>query len=486
MRDIFSDAQGQLADVFQNSVERIQHSSASRWLRYGDTCSKTFFDFHRIGIKRALLRELETEEGLVTGQSDLALYITSFYANLYTSDARAPDTAEAQAAYYTSVPAKVTQVMNEKLTKELTIKEVSEAIRALPKGKASGHDGVPMEFFHEFVSVVALTLFLAFAAMLSAGSTSAHINKGMITLIPKLGDRARLNNWRPITLLGSIYKILAKTLARRIQADLTEVIRPNQTGFVEGRSILDNVFMAQESLGWAEESNQDLVLLLLDFEKAFDRIEWGFLFKALDKLGFSPTWVSWVASLYREATSAIKVNGVAGPDFQLARSVRQGCPLAPYLFILATDVLGYMLADPKHGVEGLSLPKGNLIRDQTFADDTTLYLKGTPANMDRAREVLKTFYRASGAKVNWCKSAAIWASRRDKSWEWGEVEGLKWIPKGRSTRCLGVQVGFHLPPEANFVALMLTLKGKLINWSTNKLSLTGRILVSNQVLLASI
>jgi hypothetical protein len=159
-----------------------------------------------------------------------------------------------------------------------------------------------------------------------------------------------------------------------------------------------------------EESDQDLVLLLLDFEKAFDSIKCGFLFKALDKLGFSPTWVSWVASLYREATSAIKVNGVAGPDFQLARSVRQGCPLTPYLFILATDVLGYMLADPKYGVEGLSLPKGGMIRDQTFAYDTALYLKGTPANMDMAQEVLKTFCRASGAKVNWSKSAAIWAN----------------------------------------------------------------------------
>jgi hypothetical protein len=222
-----------------------------------------------------------------------------------------------------------------------------------------------------------------------------------------------------------------------------------------------------------------LVLLLLDFGKAFDRIKWGFLFKALDKLGFSPTWVSWVASLYREATSAIKVNGVAGFDFQLARSIRQGCPLAPYLFILATDVLGYMLAASKHGVEGFSLPKGGMIRDQTFADDTALYLKGTLANMDRAQEVLKTFCRASGAKVNWSKSTAIWASQRDKNWEWGEAEGLKWISKGRGTRYLGIQVGFHLPPEANFAAMMLTLKGKLINWSTNKLSLAGRILVSN-------
>jgi hypothetical protein len=115
---------------------------------------------------------------------------------------------------------------------------------------------------------------------------------------------------------------LAKTLARRVQAALPHIIKPNQTGFVEGRSILDNAFMAQEALEWAEESDQDLVLLLLDFEKAFDRIEWGFLFKALVKLGFNDTWVCWVRSLYQAASSAIKVNGAIGPNFQLTHSVK--------------------------------------------------------------------------------------------------------------------------------------------------------------------
>jgi hypothetical protein len=172
--------------------------------------------------------------------------------------------------------------------------------------------------------------------------------------------------------LGSLYKILAKTLARRLQDP--SVIRPNQTGFVEGRSILDNTFLAQEAQAWAEESNHDLVLLLLDFEKAFDRIEWSFLFEALTKLGFCPKWVSWVSSLYTPALSAIKLNGVVGSAFPLARSVRQGCPLSPYLFILATDVLGHMLDDPRFGINGLTLPSGREIRDQTFADDTTLYL----------------------------------------------------------------------------------------------------------------
>jgi len=179
-----------------------------------------------------------------------------------------------------------------------------------------------MEFFHECAEETAPVLLQAFTAMLGNGRASVEINKGVITLIPKSGDRAKLSNWRPITLLGSTYKVLAKVLAGRIKAALTHIIRTNQTGFVEGRSIIDNTFMAQEALEWAEESEQDLVLLLLDFEKAFDRIEWGFLFSALAKLGFSETWIRWVKTLYLEASSAIKVNGTTGPTFQLARSVR--------------------------------------------------------------------------------------------------------------------------------------------------------------------
>jgi hypothetical protein len=237
------------------------------------------------------MKELETKSGTVSGQHDLAHYVTGFYTRLYTSDANSPGMTAVQERCWQSVPNRVSDDANVDLITNISVEEVAKAIRALPKGKVPGHDRIPMEFFHEFEKEVGPDLHQAFTAMLDEGETSVFINKGLITLIPKNGDHARLNNWRPITLLESIYKILAKLLARRLQAILPSIIRPNQTGFVEGRSILDNVFITQESLNWAEESNQDLVLLLLDFEKAFDRIEWGFLFGALEKLGFRSTWI---------------------------------------------------------------------------------------------------------------------------------------------------------------------------------------------------
>jgi hypothetical protein len=235
-------------------VECNRHLSASNWLRYGDTCSRTFFDFHRAGNKRTLLRELETNGGTVTGQNDLTQYITEYYTRLYSSDAHSPGTKEAQKRCWTNVPAKVSGDINETLTRKLTLSEIHTSINALPKGKAPGNDGLPMEFFNECVEETAPILFQAFTTMLCTGRTSASINKGLITLIPKVGDRAKLNNWRPITLLGSMYKVLAKILAGRVKVALTHIIRPNQMGFVEGRSIIDNTFMAQEALEWAEES----------------------------------------------------------------------------------------------------------------------------------------------------------------------------------------------------------------------------------------
>ncbi len=244
VRGILFDTQGKIAEIFRASVACNRHLTLANWLKYEDTCSKFFFDFHRIGKKKTLMRELETDSGTIMGQQDLTHHVTSFYSRLYTSDANTPSIAKAQVHCWQSVPTKVTGDVNASLTSRLSLEEVRSAICTLSKGKTPGHDGIPMEFFHECEQEVEPDLLQAFTAMLSEGTTSTFINKGVITLIPKVGDRARFNNWRPITLLGSVYKILAKVFAGRLQAALLHIIRPNQIGFVEGRSILDNVFIA--------------------------------------------------------------------------------------------------------------------------------------------------------------------------------------------------------------------------------------------------
>jgi hypothetical protein len=244
IRDILSRAQGHLTDSLQEQVVRNHQLSAATWFRYGDTCSKRFFDFHRIGRKRTLLKELSTEDGEVTGQEDLAHYVRSFYTHLYTSEANAPGTHEAREVCWASTPTRVSNETNKELTQELTLKEIQEAILVMSKDKALGCDGIPTEFFQEFMSKVSPTLLQAFSAMLRNGETSELFNKGLIILIPKSGDQARIGNWRPITLLGSLFNILAKTLVKRLQTFLLSIIRPSQTGFVEGRCILDNTFLA--------------------------------------------------------------------------------------------------------------------------------------------------------------------------------------------------------------------------------------------------
>ncbi len=158
-RDILSVAQGHLADSLQEKVARNHQLSSASWFRYGDICSKRFFDFHHIGRKRTLLKELKIEGGEITGQEDLAHYVRFFYTHLYTSEANAPDTSEAREVCWASTPTQVSNETNDELTKDLTLKEVKEAIAAMLKDKAPGCDGIPTEFFQEMMEEISPTLF---------------------------------------------------------------------------------------------------------------------------------------------------------------------------------------------------------------------------------------------------------------------------------------------------------------------------------------
>jgi hypothetical protein len=166
--------------------------------------------------------------------------------------------------------------------------------------------------------------------------------------------------------------------------------------------------------------------------------------------------------------------------------MRQGCPLAPYLFLLIVDVLGQMLQHPECRVKGLKLPDNSSITNQMFADDTLLFLDGTLDNMDRALNVINRFGATSRAKLNLHKSVGIWLSDTERTWHWGEEAGMKWLKEGEVTKYLGYPFGLHLPQKEKDGKMLSRIRKHLSKWANKPLSLVGRIMIANQVVLASI
>lgn len=144
------------------------------------------------------------------------------------------------------------------------------------------------------------------------------------------------------------------------------------------------------------------------------------------------------------ASASIIVIGEQTRTFKLQRSVRQGCPLTPYLFLLTVDVLGQMLQHPKSGVKGLKHPDKTTITNQMFADDTLLLLDGTPENMDIAITIIHKFGAASKAKLNLHKYVGLWVVHTERTWHWGREAGFKWLQRGEVTRYLGYPFGLHI------------------------------------------
>lgn len=225
----------------------------------------------------------------------------------------------------------------------------------------------------------------------------------------------RVQSYRAISLLNTLYKVYAN----RMKPLLHFWILPSQTGFIPNKCILDNIFLAFESIEWALENNLEINMLLLDFEKAYDRVSWTFLKHTMDKMGFHDKWINQVMSLNMNAAASVVVNGEQSKTFKLQRSIPQGCPLAPYLFLLTLDVLGQMMQHPGCNVQGLQLPDNTTITNQMFADDTLLLLEGIVENMDRALTVINRFGAASGAKLNLHKSVGLWVSHRERVWQSG-------------------------------------------------------------------
>lgn len=191
----------------------------------------------------------------------------------------------------------------------MTMGELTKALSEMDNGKAPGPDEVLTEFFKEFWGVIQNDYLDMVNRAVVDKRFPPGVTRGLISLLHKANSRSQLTNWRPITLLNIAYKLFAKALQMRVHLVLMEIVTMDQSAFLPLRFILDNILLTHETMDWAKFTKQLLIFLKLDFSKAYNMVEWPFLFEAMRKMGFPEEFVEMTQLLFQDVAARVKVNG---------------------------------------------------------------------------------------------------------------------------------------------------------------------------------
>ena len=266
-------------------------------------------------------------------------------------------------------------VQQQELIASFSEDEVKAAIRGLNSKGAPGPDGIPVFFYLECWDVVGAEVMAMIEDFRVGRCNMDRLNKAYIILLPKVEGAELIKDFGPVSLSNSIYLIIVKVLANRLRLVLPTIISPYQSAFLPGRQMSDSIVMAEEIVAAWCRDNTPGFLWKVDFSKAYDSIDWSFLWNVLRRRGFPETWIRWVKQCVTTVSCAILVNGrPQGGWIHPQRGIRQGCPVTPLLFILAADAVAVctlQLCSRGHiaGFQSPGIPRG--IPLLQYADNTS-------------------------------------------------------------------------------------------------------------------
>jgi hypothetical protein len=276
---------------------------------------------------------------------------------------------------------RITAEMNEHLLQPCTPEEVSQALQHMGPLKAPGPDGFSADFYQQNWGIVGDEVCRAISKFISIGVMDLEINATHIVLVPKKPKPTSVSDFRPISLCNVIYKLTSKVLANRLKGVLPFIILANQSAFIPGRLISDNILAAYETLHSMETHHWGkvgYVAVKLDMSKAYNRVEWRFLDEVMRRMGFARKWRELIMQCIQSVNFFVLINGQKTENFQPSRGIRQGDPLSPYLFIICAEAMSNLLAQAENSgwLSGVpTSPKGPCL-NHLFLQMTAYVLQG--------------------------------------------------------------------------------------------------------------
>ncbi|GKE40092.1 RNA-directed DNA polymerase, eukaryota [Tanacetum coccineum] len=267
-------------------------------------------------------------------------------------------------------------------------------------------DGFTFEFYCKYWNLINHDVVAAITSLFSTGTFPSGCNSSFIALIPKSQEAKMVKDFRPISLIGSMYKIITKILANRLSLVISELVSDVQSAFVSNRQILDGPFILNELLSWCKHKNTKALIFKIDFKKAFDSVIWDYLDVVINYFGFGPKWCSWIQGCLNTAMGSIIVNGSPTSEFKFFKGLKHGGPLSPFLFIMIMESLHLSFNNVVHvGLyNGIHIDDSLSLSHLFYADDVIFVGKWNLSNLSTIVNVLKWFYLASGLKINLYKS----------------------------------------------------------------------------------
>ncbi|GJY62450.1 putative RNA-directed DNA polymerase [Tanacetum coccineum] len=371
------------------------------------------------------------------------------------------------------------------MIREVSDKEIKDTMFSMGDNKALGPDGFSAAFFKEAWDIIGVDVCKAIKEFFTNGILLKELNHTIIALIPKVNSPVRINDYRPISCCNTLYKRISKILANRMKESLSKLISLNQSAFVSGRRISDNILLTQEFMhNYHLDRGPARCAFKVDIQKAYDTVDWLFLKDILTGFGFHHRMIGWIMECVMTTSFSLSINGCSHGFFKGMRGLRQGDPISPYLFTLVMEVLMLMLNRRARESNRFTYHRYcsmlNII-NLCFADDLFLFAHGDENSARVIMDSLEEFKNASGLTPSLPKSTAYFCNVLN----YVKIRILSILPFEEGTlpvKHLGVPLVPSRLVYRDCSDLMERIKKRINDWKNKVLSFAGRTQLIRSVL----